>query len=670
MASRSATPSGLPGVPTSFTASATHSSVTLSWGAPAEDGGTQVSSYRIEFLNAQSVWITQATLPSSRTSYTHSGRARSTEYQYRIHAINAAGEGPAASTSILTSANAPEKPAEPQGVIAMAVSLEDGGGKVDLSWSAPAFNGGSVITVYYYRSKLMTASSYPSTWINAGQKDDGSGPNTKVTVERNLTPGKVYTFQVLAANALGRGDPAESGEVTVLSTPPTAAPVINARPGTEIEATGADQILISWDGLGSADDGDGDNTSNIIATYTLQWKSSRDTDSTPAVDTTEWPEYEGTDASVETANNQVESIGEDEADGTGGLYTHLHNMNATTVGSTLLPGTIYTYRVRAVNNDSVLGGNVVSRGGPWSAEKSSATPANTPGAPGFSTAAPNGTAPRGTGGDSDTIVVSWDKPANDGGAAITSYELQVRTTPPTGTDDDADFFDDDNTDDIQDADEEEASGNTLITNLVASRTSYVHNGVRSGVYYFYRVRAVNSAGKGTWSIRNPVAILTTSAAEGTPEVPVLSIGTEDDDDGSVLLTWTQPDSDVLPISSYDIQIQRVDDNDEPDADLNAADIADWSDATTVQPTPPTSLTYTHMNAAGGGIYHYRIRAVNGNGGGDWSDDETDMADFEPRGPNAPGPDRHHHRRDRYPARVDRAGRQRHDNRQLRASVVA
>ena len=66
MASDSATPSGLPGVPTSFTASATHSSVTLSWGAPAEDGGTQVSSYRIEFLNAQSVWITQATLPSNQ----------------------------------------------------------------------------------------------------------------------------------------------------------------------------------------------------------------------------------------------------------------------------------------------------------------------------------------------------------------------------------------------------------------------------------------------------------------------------------------------------------------------------------------------------------------------------------------------------------------------------
>ena len=79
------------------------------------------------------------------------------------------------------------------------------------------------------------------------------------------------------------------------------------------------------------------------------------------------------------------------------------------------------------------------------------------------------------------------------------------------------------------------------------------------------------------------------------------------------LQWTAGDAGALPISSYDLQIQRVDDNDDDDG--NAADIADWSDATTVQPTPPTSATYTHMNAAGGAVYHYRVRAVSGKGPG-------------------------------------------------------
>ena len=166
--SDSATPATVPGVPTSFTASATHRSVTLSWGAPANNGGAQVSSYRIEFLNSQNQWETITTRPASVTSYTHGSRTRSTEYQYRIHAINDAGEGSAASTSIFTTANAPEKPAAPQAVTAEAVTVEAGGGKVDLSWAAPVYNGGSAITAYYYRFKESEASSYGG-YINAGQ---------------------------------------------------------------------------------------------------------------------------------------------------------------------------------------------------------------------------------------------------------------------------------------------------------------------------------------------------------------------------------------------------------------------------------------------------------------------------------------------------------------------
>ena len=121
-ASRSQTPAATPGVPTNFEAAATHNSITLSWGAPADDGGAQVSSYRIEVLDGQS-WITRTTLPSNRTSYTHSSLARATEYQYRIYAVNVAGEGSAASTSILTLSNAPVVPGEPTDPLAAVVAV-------------------------------------------------------------------------------------------------------------------------------------------------------------------------------------------------------------------------------------------------------------------------------------------------------------------------------------------------------------------------------------------------------------------------------------------------------------------------------------------------------------------------------------------------------------------
>ena len=599
-ASDSATPSAFPGVPTSFTASATHRSVTLSWGAPANNGGAQVTSYRIEFLNSQSLWETIATRPASVTSYTDGSRTRSTEYQYRIHAINAAGEGSAASTSIFTTANAPEKPAAPQAVTATAVTVENGGGKIDLSWAAPVYNGGSAITAYYYRFKESEASSYGG-YINAGQMDDGSGPNTSITVERGLTPGKTYIFQVAAQNAIGRSDPTTSGAAMVLSTAPTAAPVIRATSAALVDAglsvpEGSDQVRIDWDGLGSADDGDGDNTSNIISGYTLQWKSSRDADPDNDPDTTKWPDD---DEAVD--HDQVVSIGKDQDNA--GLYTYVHMGINQANNAALLPGATYTYRVRAVNE---VGG--VSRGGPWSVEKTSTTPANTPDAP--------AAAPEGEGVDADSIKVDWDAPTNDGGAVITSYELQVRTV-------NNEFIDPDNP-------EKENTGNTLITNLVASRTEYVHDGVRADVDYFYRVRAVNSAGKGAWSLANIDGdpFTTASAVAGTPGVPASFFAGNPSDAGSVVLTWTAPDANERPISSYDIQIQRVDDNDD-----NAADILDWSDATTVQ-APPTVEMYTHRNAAGEATYNYRIRAVSGKGAGNWTDNDVAVT-FDAREPSKP-----------------------------------
>ena len=213
-------------------------------------------------------------------------------------------------------------------------------------------------------------------------------------------------------------------------------------------------------------------------------------------------------------------------------------------------------------------------------------------------------------------------PTNDGGAVITSYELQVRTV-------DNEFMDPvDNT--------MENTGNTLITNLVASRTEYVHDGVRADVDYFYRVRAVNSAGKGAWSDPNATgdAFTTATAVAGTPGVPTSFSAGNASAAGSVVLTWTAPAANELPISSYDIQIQRVDDNDVV-AD-NQADIDDWSDATTISIPPPVSdpATYTHMNAPGDAIFYYRIRAVSGKGAGNWTEND-ESATVAAREPSAP-----------------------------------
>ena len=95
-------------------------------------------------------------------------------------------------------------------------------------------------------------------------------------------------------------------------------------------------------------------------------------------------------------------------------------------------------------------------------------------------------------------------PASDGGADITGYELQVRTVDAmfmTGADPPV-----------------ENTGNSLISSLPANRKMHEHHGVRTGVKYFYRIRAINSAGKSEWSdASDEDGISTETAAAGTPD---------------------------------------------------------------------------------------------------------------------------------------------------------
>lgn len=95
-ASASATPRTTPSVPTSFAGNnATFGQIGLSWGAPSSNGGATVTAYVLR--NGATVLQN-----SSATSYTHTGLSPYTDYSYTVTAVNAAGEGTAASLTIKT----------------------------------------------------------------------------------------------------------------------------------------------------------------------------------------------------------------------------------------------------------------------------------------------------------------------------------------------------------------------------------------------------------------------------------------------------------------------------------------------------------------------------------------------------------------------------------------
>ena len=85
-----------PSAPQSFAANtSTFGQISLSWAAPASNGGSAVTSYVLR----NGATVLQNTLG---TSYTHTGLSPYTDYSYTVTAANSAGEGSAASLTAKT----------------------------------------------------------------------------------------------------------------------------------------------------------------------------------------------------------------------------------------------------------------------------------------------------------------------------------------------------------------------------------------------------------------------------------------------------------------------------------------------------------------------------------------------------------------------------------------
>src|ERR1019366_1923765 len=105
-----ATPATTPDAPSGASATSGNGQVTLSWSAPASDGGSPVTGYVVTPSiggTAQS----PVTFSSPATSETVTGLSNGTAYTFTVSAINAVGTGPASAPSAAatpaTTADAP-----------------------------------------------------------------------------------------------------------------------------------------------------------------------------------------------------------------------------------------------------------------------------------------------------------------------------------------------------------------------------------------------------------------------------------------------------------------------------------------------------------------------------------------------------------------------------------
>jgi fibronectin type 3 domain-containing protein len=193
-------PPTVPGAPTSLSAHATTGAITLSWTAPAADGGAQISGYRI-YRGTVSGGEQPVKDVANVTTYQDTGLTNGVTYFYRVTAVNSVGEGAASNEATATpvAASVPGAP----------TNLSASPGKprgVALTWTAPASTGGSPITGYEIWRGTAAGLETKLTTMS------GTGTSYKDT---DAKKGVTYWYLVKAVNAVGAGP--SSGEASAVA---------------------------------------------------------------------------------------------------------------------------------------------------------------------------------------------------------------------------------------------------------------------------------------------------------------------------------------------------------------------------------------------------------------------------------------------------------------------
>jgi len=80
---------GKPSAVMNFTATAGNGQVSLSWDAPSNNGGSEVTGYEVTMDN----WTNKVTKTASERSHTYTGLTNGTKYTFKVRAVNANGNG-------------------------------------------------------------------------------------------------------------------------------------------------------------------------------------------------------------------------------------------------------------------------------------------------------------------------------------------------------------------------------------------------------------------------------------------------------------------------------------------------------------------------------------------------------------------------------------------------
>ena len=584
-----------PGTPS--VQSATKENMLVVWNIPGSDGGSKILGYHLESKERNSIlWTKQNKQIIPEAKFKVAGLEEGIEYEFRVYAENIVGLSKASKLSQIQVARDPcDPPGKPEAVIVTRSA-------VTLRWTKPELDGGSKVTGYLVEKKECP----DGRWMKASF---ANVMNTEFVVT-GLVEEQKYEFRVIARNAAGVSSvpSGSTGEITAKDEvePPqieidskyAAVLVVNAGESFRIDAGIQGKPVPTAHWLKG-----GEEITNAAARLEI-----KNTDFTASLSVKEAIRVDGGQYTLLLKNvggeksvninvkvldrpgppegpieiygvtNEKCSISWKPPQQDGGadvshfiverretsrlVWTRVESKVATLnlKITKLLPGNEYIFRVIPVNkygigepleSDAVIATNpFVAPSAPTGVEVSNIT--------------------------KDTMVVTWERPTNDGGNSIAGFVIEKR--------------------------DKEGVRWTRCNKRIVSELRFRVSGLTESRSYEFRVSAENAAGVGAPSAVTPYhKALDPIFKPGPPNNPkVIDISRS-----SVVLSWGKPIYDGgCDVQAYIVEACEV--------------VADeWTMC-----TPPTGITKTRFEVKKlleKHEYKFRICAINKMGVGESAD---------------------------------------------------
>ena len=193
----------VPGAPTDVRVATTHSTATVSWIEPVDNGGSDIIGYRVRHQAgavAGGDWVDAGNV----TEFVIRNLEAGTQYTFDVQAVNGVGNS-AESDSVTVSTAPAVVPGAPTGVTVTVTTST-----ATVSWIKPVDNGGS--DIIGYRVRHQEGATAGGTWVATGSTD--------TTLEiLNLEYNTQYTFDVQTVNGVGNSMESEAVTETTQDIP-------------------------------------------------------------------------------------------------------------------------------------------------------------------------------------------------------------------------------------------------------------------------------------------------------------------------------------------------------------------------------------------------------------------------------------------------------------------